>query len=170
MKDFRDSTEAMDQEEARNFIIDEMTFQAKKKGSDFLEANKTKQGINVTPSGLQYEVLTEGTGMVPDADDSVTVHYSGTLIDGKVFDSSIERGEPVTFILSQVIPGWSEGLQLMHEGSKYKLYIPQELGYGARPPGGIPPYSPLIFEVELIRVKKNDGVAGEPGLGEIEHK
>ena len=113
-----------------------------------------KEGVITTESGLQYEVLTPATGVKPKATDKVKVHYEGTLPDGTVFDSSYRRGEPITFGLNQVIAGWTEGLQLMSIGSKYKLYIPYQLGYGAQGAGAsIPPYSALIFDVELIEVK-----------------
>lgn len=124
-------------------------------GEKFLEENGKREGVIVTASGLQYEVLKEGTGVQPDATDKVTVHYKGTLIDGTVFDSSYDRGQPASFGLNQVIRGWTEGLQLMKEGAKYKLYIPYQLGYGERGAGGsIPGYSTLVFEVELIKVDK----------------
>ena len=120
----------------------------------FLEENKSKEGVKVTASGLQYIVLKEGTGAKPTAESQVKVHYHGTLIDGTVFDSSVDRGEPAEFGVNQVIPGWTEGLQLMSVGSKYKFFVPQELGYGARQAGEkIKPYSTLIFEVELLEVK-----------------
>lgn len=127
----------------------------KEKGIAFLEENKNKEGISITASGLQYEIIQEGSGNKPSATDNVTVHYHGTLIDGTVFDSSIERGTPASFGVNQVIPGWTEALQLMSVGAKFKLYIPQELAYGANPhPGGpIQPYSALIFDVELIEIK-----------------
>jgi len=119
----------------------------------FLNENKTKEGVKTTASGLQYKVVKSGTGKVPKATDNVTVHYTGKLTDGTVFDSSVERGQPVTFGVSEVIPGWTEALQLMHEGDKWMLYIPQELGYGERGAGAqIPPYATLVFEVELIKV------------------
>lgn len=125
----------------------------KKKNIQFLEENKTKEGVKVTASGIQYQVINAGTGKTPTANDNVTVHYTGKLIDGTVFDSSVERGQPASFGLSQVIRGWTEGLQLMKEGGKFIFYIPQELGYGERGAGGdIPPYATLIFEVELIKV------------------
>ena len=126
----------------------------KAKGEQFLEENKLKEGVKVTESGLQYEVIKQGTGRKPAATDKVKVHYEGTLIDGTVFDSSIQRGEPASFGLNQVIAGWTEGLQLMPVGSKYRFYIPQELGYGERAAGQIPPYSTLIFEVELLGIEK----------------
>lgn len=132
--------------------------ETKKEGEDFLASNKDKENIKTTESGLQYEVVEEGSGISPDENDNVTVHYTGKTIDGEVFDSSVERGEPVTFQLNQVIRGWSEGLQLMKEGAKWKLYVPAELGYGERgtPDGSIPPNSALIFDVELISVEKVD--------------
>lgn len=128
--------------------------QNKEAGEAFLHENKTKPGIQTTPSGLQYEVITEGNGPKPAATDTVSVHYHGTLIDGTVFDSSVHRGQPATFGVHQVIPGWTEALQLMSVGSKYRLYIPQELSYGAHPhPGGpIKPFSALIFDVELLAI------------------
>jgi FKBP-type peptidyl-prolyl cis-trans isomerase len=125
----------------------------KEGGVKFLEENKTKEGVKTTASGLQYKVVTSGKGKMPAAESSVTVHYTGKLIDGTVFDSSVERGSPATFGVSQVIAGWTEAMQLMHEGDKWILYIPAELAYGERGAGGqIPPYSALIFEVELIKV------------------
>ena len=129
--------------------------QVKSEGELFLLANRTKEGIQSTSSGLQYQVLKEGSGRTPGSTDTVTVHYHGTLIDGTVFDSSVQRGTPASFGVHQVIPGWTEALQLMSVGSKYKLFIPQELAYGANPhPGGaIKPFSALIFEVELIDIK-----------------
>ena len=126
---------------------------AKGEGEAFLEANKKKDGIVTTASGLQYEVLNEGTGRQPKASDTVRCHYEGTLIDGTVFDSSYKRGTPAEFGLRQVIAGWTEGVQLMKEGAKYKFYIPYNLGYGEHGAGNsIPPYAALIFTVELIKV------------------
>jgi FKBP-type peptidyl-prolyl cis-trans isomerase FklB len=123
-------------------------------GEAFLHENAAKDGVHSTATGLQYEVVTAGDGAKPAATDTVTVHYHGTLTDGTVFDSSVHRGQPATFGVSQVIPGWTEALQLMSVGAKYRLYIPQELAYGAHPhPGGpIKPYSALIFDVELIEI------------------
>lgn len=122
-------------------------------GAAFLEANKTRPEVTVTKSGLQYEVLTEGTGRSPKATDKVRCHYEGTLVNGTVFDSSYRRGEPADFPLNGVIPGWTEGVQLMKEGAKYRFYIPYLLGYGERGAGSsIPPYATLIFDVELIKV------------------
>jgi FKBP-type peptidyl-prolyl cis-trans isomerase len=126
---------------------------AREEGENFLAQNKTKEGVKVTASGLQYKITQEGTGKSPKASDNVTVHYTGKLIDGTIFDSSVQRGQPATFGLGQVIPGWTEGLQLLKEGGKAILYIPYNLGYGERGAGGqIPPYAALIFEVELIKV------------------
>lgn len=126
-----------------------------KEGKDFLAENATKDGVITTPSGLQYEVIKEGNGPKPTTEDQVTTHYTGTLIDGTVFDSSVERGEPATFPVSGVIPGWTEALQLMSVGSKYKLYVPFELAYGERGAGQmIPPYATLIFEVELLGINQ----------------
>lgn len=122
-------------------------------GEKFLADNVKKPTVNVTPSGLQYEIITPGTGKKPGPADSVTVHYEGKLIDGTVFDSSIKRGQPIVLMINQVIAGWTEALQLMHEGAKYKLYIPYQLGYGEQGAGQqIPPFSALIFEVQLIKV------------------
>jgi FKBP-type peptidyl-prolyl cis-trans isomerase len=126
---------------------------AKKEGDDFLAANKAKEGVKTTASGLQYKVLKEGTGAQPKATDKVTVHYRGTLVDGTEFDSSYKRGEPATFGVDQVIKGWTEALQLMKAGSKWQLFIPSNLAYGERGAGQeIPPNAALIFEVELISV------------------
>lgn len=124
--------------------------------TEFLESNAKREGVKTTESGLQYEVITEGSGDSPSADDMVKVHYTGTLTDGTVFDSSRERGEPVTFKLSDVIPGWTEGLQMMKEGGRWKLYLPPELAYG---PGGnrsIGPNEALIFDVELLEVNPEE--------------
>ncbi len=129
----------------------------KKAGEDFLAENAKKEGVSTTESGLQYEVIAAGEGPKPSATDTVKVHYHGTLIDGTVFDSSISRGIPATFGVHQVIKGWTEALQLMPVGSKYRLYIPQDLAYGAHPhPGGaIKPFMALIFDVELIAIENN---------------
>lgn len=126
----------------------------KVQGEKFLEENKLREGVITTESGLQYEVLKMGKGKRPSATDRVKVHYHGTLINGEVFDSSVERGEPIVFGLNQVIAGWTEGVQLMPVGSKFKFYIPQNLGYGERAAGSIPPFSTLIFEVELLDIEK----------------
>ncbi len=127
----------------------------KKEGTDFLAANGKKEGVTTLDSGLQYEVLTEGTGSKPGPTDKVTVHYTGTLLDGTVFDSSVERGTPATFGVNQVIAGWTEALQLMGEGAKWKLTIPYNLAYGEKGAGQqIGPFATLIFDVELIKVEK----------------
>ncbi len=127
----------------------------KAEGEKFLAENKNKDGVKTTESGLQYIVLKEGTGAQPTTDSKVKVHYHGTLLDGTVFDSSVDRGEPTEFGVTQVIKGWTEGLQLMKEGAKYKFFIPQDLAYGAnpRPGGAIKPYATLVFDVELLEVK-----------------
>ena len=122
-------------------------------GKAYLDANAKKEGVTVTKSGLQYEVLTEGTGKSPKATDTVRCHYEGRLLDGTVFDSSYKRGEPADFGLNQVIPGWTEGVQLMKEGAKFRFTIPYLLAYGEQGAGAsIPPFSTLIFDVELIKV------------------
>ena len=122
-------------------------------GKVYLEQNAKRDGVTQTKSGLQYEVLTEGTGKSPKATDTVRCHYEGRLLDGTVFDSSYKRGEPADFGLNQVIPGWTEGVQLMKEGAKYRFHIPYLLAYGERGAGAqIPPYSTLVFDVELIKV------------------
>lgn len=118
----------------------------------FLEENGRQRGITVTESGLRYEVITEGSGQKPLQNDTVRVHYEGSFIDGTVFDSSYSRGHPEEFPLSQVIPGWSEGLRLMNVGGVYRLYIPSSLAYGAEGSGAIPPYAVLIFQVELLAI------------------
>ena len=127
---------------------------AKAEGENFLAENAKKPGVVTLPSGLQYQVLREGNGRKPSATDQVECHYEGTLINGQVFDSSYRRGETATFGLNQVIKGWTEGLQLMLEGAKYRFFIPYNLAYGERGAGqAIPPYAALIFDVELIKVK-----------------
>jgi FKBP-type peptidyl-prolyl cis-trans isomerase FklB len=126
----------------------------KKEGEAFLAANKTKEGIKTLPSGLQYKVIKEGTGKTPTAEDTVVTNYRGTLTDGTEFDSSYKRGQPATFPVKGVIPGWTEALQLMKEGSKWELFIPSNLAYGEQGAGGvIGPNAALIFEIELISVK-----------------
>lgn len=124
-----------------------------KLGKEYLENNAKKEGVKVTESGLQYLVLKEGDGKKPGPNDVVTVHYTGRLIDGTVFDSSVERGEPATFAVGQVIPGWVEGLQLMSEGAAWRLFIPSNLAYGPHGTGPIQPNSTLIFDVQLIKVE-----------------
>ncbi len=144
---FQKQEEAMKQEAA------EKGKKALEEGKAFLHNNAGKPGVVTTKSGLQYEVITEGTGKKPKATDKVKCHYEGTLIDGTVFDSSYKRNEPAVFGLNQVIPGWTEGVQLMSEGAKYRFYIPYLLAYGEQGAGSmIPPYSTLIFDVELIEV------------------
>lgn len=125
-------------------------------GKKFLEQNAQQEGVKVTESGLQYLVLKDGNGVKPGPNDAVTVHYTGRLIDGTVFDSSVERGEPATFAVGQVIPGWVEGLQLMSEGAAWRLFIPSNLAYGPHGTGPIQPNSTLIFDVQLIKVNKKD--------------
>ena len=125
-------------------------------GKKFLEQNAQQEGVKVTESGLQYLILKEGNGVKPGPNDAVTVHYTGRLIDGTVFDSSVERGEPATFAVGQVIPGWVEGLQLMSEGAAWRLFIPSNLAYGPHGTGPIQPNSTLIFDVQLIKVNKKD--------------
>ncbi len=122
-------------------------------GNAFLAKNKTRPGVKVTASGLQYEVVTAGFGRKPKATDTVRVNYHGTLIDGTVFDSSVQRGQPVEFAVNGVIPGWTEALQMMPMGSKWKLYVPPTIAYGPQARGNIPPNSVLIFEVELLAIK-----------------
>ncbi len=163
MKDvFQGKTLKMEQQECSMIVqqymqavAEKRTLKAKEEGLKFLAENKTKEGIVVTASGLQYKVITAGAakGKVPTADASVLVHYTGKLVDGTVFDSSVERGEPATFKANEVIAGWTEALQLMHEGDKWIVYIPSELGWGEQGAGEqIPPHSVVIFEVELIKV------------------
>ena len=128
---------------------------AREEGEKFLSENAKKENVKITASGLQYIVEKEGNGAQPSATDEVTVHYTGRLLNGTVFDSSVNRGEPATFPLNRVIPGWTEGVQLMKEGAKYTFFIPSDLAYGpSGVPNAIPPHSTLIFEVELIKVNK----------------
>jgi FKBP-type peptidyl-prolyl cis-trans isomerase FklB len=143
-------------QEEQSKQVEELASKNKEAGKTFLAENGKRDGVKTTDSGLQYEVLEEGTGDKPAETDTVKVHYTGELISGEVFDSSRERGEPVTFALNQVIPGWTEGLQLMSEGSRYKLYIPSDLAYG---PGGnraIGPDETLVFDVELLAINPQD--------------
>jgi FKBP-type peptidyl-prolyl cis-trans isomerase len=141
----------MSKQEAKNKEVGEKN---KKEGDDFLAQNKTKEGVKVTASGLQYKVIKEGTGPKPKPEQTVQVHYRGTLLDGTEFDSSIKRGQPAEFPVNGVIKGWTEALQLMSVGSKYQLFIPSELAYGTQGAGAqIGPNSVLIFEVELLAIK-----------------
>ena len=161
---FDGGTPEISTEEAQKLINDYLqeleakaTAAAKEAGNKFLEENAKKEGVKVTSTGLQYRVIKEGTGAQPTATDEVTVHYTGKLLDGTVFDSSVNRGEPATFPLNRVIPGWTEGVQLMKEGAKYEFYIPSDLAYGPNGvPNAIPPHATLIFEVELISIGKKE--------------
>jgi FKBP-type peptidyl-prolyl cis-trans isomerase FklB len=161
MKDALSGKTEITQEQADQRIQEYMAEREKVKGAEslqkgkaFLEANKSKEGVKTTPSGLQYIVMKEGTGPKPGLNDKVTTHYHGTLVDGTVFDSSVDRGQPATFPVSGVIPGWTEALQMMPVGSKWKLFVPSELAYGDRGAGGkIPGNSVLIFEVELLKIE-----------------
>jgi len=161
---YKDLTPEVDVYECQNILNEyfekkeaemlSQTDEHKKAGENFLRENAKRPEIKTTKSGLQYEILKEGNGKTPTASDIVRVHYHGTLIDGKVFDSSVKRGIPAEFGVNQVIKGWVEALQLMKVGSKYKLYIPSELGYGKQSAGiTIKPNSVLIFEVELLSIK-----------------
>ena len=132
-------------------------------GADFLAKNATAEGVKVTESGLQYKVIKEGTGAIPTANDTVRVHYTGTLIDGEKFDSSRDRGEPAEFPVTGVIKGWTEALQLMKEGSQWQLFIPANLAYGERGTGPIPANATLIFDVELLEIVK-DKASGSPQI------
>ena len=136
--------------------LDEMARKNQEAGEAFLAENAQREGVQTTDSGLQYEIIEEGDGQSPTAEDEVRVHYTGELLSGEVFDSSRERGQPVTFGLNQVIPGWTEGLQLMSEGARYKLYIPADLAYGAGGNQAIGPNETLIFDVELLAVNPDD--------------
>jgi len=139
--------------EAFNAMAEKRDMESRQAENEFLAENSKKPGINITGSGLQYEVIQEGSGPKPTAADVVRVHYEGSLTNGTVFDSSYSRGEPLEFSLGGVIPGWTEGLQLMNTGSTYRLFIPSDLGYGPQGAGPqIPPYSTLIFEVELLAI------------------
>lgn len=158
---YGEGTPAMTYDEAKQVVQEYFTnLQAKagemnaKVGKEYLANNAKEEGVKVTESGLQYLVVKEGNGKKPGPNDVVTVHYTGRLIDGTVFDSSVERGEPATFAVGQVIPGWVEGLQLMSEGSAYRLFIPSELAYGEHGTGPIQPNSTLIFDVQLLKVGK----------------
>ena len=147
-------------EERLNTLFREKTeakmAETRKSGEDFLTENAKKDGIKVTESGLQYEVVKEGQGAKPTAADTVTVHYTGKLVDGTVFDSSKDRGQPATFPLANVIKGWTEGVALMSEGAEYRLYVPADLAYGNQDIGTIPAGSVLIFDVELLSIEKKE--------------
>lgn len=145
---FRDGTQAKREKDSEQNQTD---------GLKYLEENAKREGVTVTDSGLQYEVLVQGDGEKPAAEDVVKVHYHGTLIDGTVFDSSVDRGEPATFPLNRVISGWTEGVQLMNVGSKYRFHIPSELAYGDRVAGKITPFSTLVFDVELLDIESKGG-------------
>jgi len=132
-----------------------------KDGDAFLENNKTKEGVTTLPSGLQYKIIQEGNGVKPDLNDSILVHYTGSFIDGEVFQSSRDAGEPVLFSVERMIPGWKEALQLMPEGSRWELYIPAGLAYGARGRDGIPPGSALVFDMELFKVTQVENVENQ---------
>jgi FKBP-type peptidyl-prolyl cis-trans isomerase FklB len=157
---FGSKTPKMDQQQCMSTVqgymqsaSEKKNARAKEQGKIFLEGNKKNPGVVVTASGLQYKVVTQGAGKTPTTNSNVSVHYTGKLIDGTIFDSSVQRGKPADFGVTQVIRGWTEALQLMKEGDKWILYIPYELGYGERGAGGsIPPYATLIFEVELLKV------------------
>lgn len=162
MKDFFANKPAMTVQACEGAIQTYMSGKEKAKGSEneakgqaFLAANQKKEGVTTTASGLQYKVLTMGTGVKPTLNDKITAHYHGTLIDGTVFDSSVDRGQPASFPVSGVIPGWTEALQLMPVGSKWTLYLPSNLAYGEKGAGGkIGPNSALVFDVELISIDK----------------
>ncbi len=146
-KAFQEMNEIMQAKQAEQAKV------AAEAGEKFLADNANKDGVIVLESGLQYEIITEGSGDKPTAESTISAHYHGTLIDGSVFDSSVERGQPAQFPVNRVIPGWTEALQLMPVGSKWRLYIPHNLAYGAQGSGGrIPPYSALVFDVELLEI------------------
>lgn len=156
--------EDIDQEkmrQAQELISKAQLDDMKKEAEDFIAKNKEKKGVKSTKSGLQYEIIKAGEGASPTPADRVEVHYTGKLVDGTVFDSSVQRGQPAEFGVTQVIPGWVEGLQLMKPGAKYKFYIPWNLAYGERGQRSIPPYSALVFEVELLKVMKPEATKPE---------
>lgn len=162
LKDVKSGKPLLDDAQINNCIVNFMQMKKgeaaepfKKEGQAFLDSNKKQPGVVTLPSGLQYKVIKEGTGPKPAAGDKVKVHYQGSLINGKIFDSSIQRGEPITFGVSEVIPGWTEALQLMPVGSKWQLFIPSNLGYGDAGAGAdIKPGSTLLFDVELLEIVK----------------
>ncbi|MBK9401857.1 MAG: FKBP-type peptidyl-prolyl cis-trans isomerase [Bacteroidetes bacterium] len=169
LKEVFEGKATMKQEDADKIIQGYMAEKEKMKGQEnvakgkaFLEENKKKAGVQTTASGMQYIVMKEGTGAKPGLNDKVTTHYHGTLVDGTVFDSSVERGQPASFPVSGVIPGWTEALQMMPVGSKWKLFLPSELAYGERGAGGkIGPNSVLVFEVELLSIDAPDAPQGK---------
>lgn len=148
--------------EARQAQAANQALENLEEGLAFLEKNAQREGVVTLESGLQYEVLEEGEGEKPQADDTVTTHYEGRLIDGTVFDSSYQRGEPATFPLDRVIAGWTEGVQLMSPGAKYRLYVPADLAYGDRGAGSIPPNSTLVFDVELLEIAGDEQAQEQP--------
>ncbi len=165
MLDAKAGKNTLDEQSAQGFVMTYMQKRQAEKmkamygknideGEKFLSENKKRDGVQETTSGLQYEVITQGTGPKPGPTDVVKVHYTGTLLDSTKFDSSVDRGEPASFGVNQVIKGWQEAIQLMPVGSKYKFYIPYELAYGEQGQGPIPPYSTLVFEVELLDIVK----------------
>lgn len=149
-----DSTYTIPSESVRDVILAYLDKMTKKEGEDFLAKMEKEEGVLKTESGLLYKVIKEGTGNIPTFTDTVVFHYEGKLIDGKIFDSSLKRNQPMTYPVNRLIPGWIEALQLMKEGSQYKLYIPSDLGYGPRGAQGIPPHSALEFDIELLSIKK----------------
>jgi len=161
ISDVLDGKEPLFKDEEREGVIraglqkiqDEKNAGLKKAAQDFLDKNKTKAGVKVTAEGVQYEVLKQGTGLTPTLDDTVIVHYTGKVYNGETFDNSYDRGEPLELDLNSVIEGWKIGIPLMKKGSKYRFFVPYSLGYGERGSGPIPPYSTLIFEVELLDIK-----------------
>lgn len=157
-KHLADKEILIEEEQTSAIISSAMIAMRAKPGRDFLAENKKNPAVKVTPEGLQYEVLVEGEGAYPMSSDEVVVHYKGTLIDGEKFDSSYDRNAPLTLNLDRVIEGWKLGIPLMRIGSKYKFYIPYELAYGERATGAIPAFSTLIFEVELLGVKKSSEI------------
>ncbi len=139
-------------QEKMQAVAEQAAQAARQAGVDYLADNAKRDGVVTLPSGLQYEVISEGSGATPTASSTVQTHYEGTLISGEVFDSSYKRGQPAEFPVGGVIAGWTEALQLMKEGAKWRLYIPSELAYGARAAGSIPPHSTLVFDIELLKV------------------
>lgn len=155
-----DTTLLIKKQNAQGFLMTYMQTKQKAKaeaakgiGAAWLEKNKTKSGVKTTATGLQYEIIKTGDGALPIATDTITVHYHGTLTDGTIFDSSVDRGQPIDYCVKDFIPGWIEALTMMPVGSKWKLYVPSELGYGERGSGKIPPNSVLVFDLELIAIK-----------------